>query len=142
MANAASSAAFLAGDPLVLATGGGAFMDPETRATIRREGISVWLRCKLPTLVRRVAGRSHRPLLADGNPADTLARLMDARHPTYAESDLVVDCGDEPPDHTTAKVLQALRDWRPARRLHVALSSRPPMTSWSAKACSPAPAPC
>ena len=113
----------LAGDPLVLATGGGAYMDAETRATIRREGVSVWLRCKLPTLVRRVAGRSNRPLLADGNPADTLARLMEVRHPIYAEADVVVDCGDEPPDHTTAKVLQALRDWRPARRLHVALSS-------------------
>ena len=48
---------------------------------------------------------------------------MELRHPIYAESDIVVDCGDEPPDHTTAKVLQALRDWRPARRLHVALSS-------------------
>ena len=113
----------LAGDPLVLATGGGAFMDPDTRATIRREGVSVWLRCRLPTLVRRVAGRSHRPLLAGGNPEDTLARLMELRHPTYAESDIVVDCGDEPPDHTTAKVLQALRGWAPARRLHVALSS-------------------
>ena len=45
----------LAGDPIVLATGGGAFMDPDTRAAIRREGVSVWLRCRLPTLVRRVA---------------------------------------------------------------------------------------
>ena len=113
----------LAGDPLVLATGGGAFMDPETRAAVRRDAVSVWLRCPLATLVRRVAGRSHRPLLADGSPAEVLARLMAARHPTYAEADLVVDCGDEPPDHTTTKVMQALRDWRPARRLHVALSS-------------------
>ena len=113
----------LAGDPLVLATGGGAYMDAETRATIRAEGVSVWLRCKLPTLVRRVASRNNRPLLANGNATETLARLMEARHPTYAEADLVVDCGDEPPDHTTSKVIQALRDWRPARRLHVVLSS-------------------
>ena len=51
----------LTGGPMVLATGGGAYMDPETRATIRRESASVWLRCKLPTLLRRVSTRSHRP---------------------------------------------------------------------------------
>ncbi len=113
----------LAGDPLVLATGGGAFMDPATRATIRAEGVSVWLRAKLPTLIRRVAGRGNRPLLADGNADDTLARLMEVRHPIYAEADIVVDCGDESPDHTTTRVIQALHDWRPARRLTVALSS-------------------
>ena len=113
----------LAGDPLVLATGGGAFMDPATRATIRAEGVSVWVRAKLPTLVRRVAGRGNRPLLADGNAHDTLARLMEVRHPIYAEADIVVDCGDESPDHTTSRVIQALHDWRPARRLTVALSS-------------------
>ncbi len=113
----------LAGDPLVLATGGGAFMDPATRETIRAEGVSVWLRARLPTLVRRVAGRGNRPLLADGNAHDTLARLMEVRHPIYAESDIVVDCGDESPDHTTTRVIQALHDWRPARRLTVALSS-------------------
>ena len=58
----------------MLATGGGAFMDPETRATIRREAVSVWLRCSLPTLLRRVAGRTHRPLLNDGDPEDGAAR--------------------------------------------------------------------
>ena len=60
----------LAGDPLVLAFGGGAFMDPETRAAARADSVSVWLRCPLPTLVRRVSGRDHRPLLADGDPND------------------------------------------------------------------------
>ncbi len=59
----------LSGDPLVLAFGGGAFMDPETRATVREEAVSVWLRCPLATLLRRVAGRDNRPLLADGDPA-------------------------------------------------------------------------
>jgi len=71
----------LAGEPLVLATGGGAYMDAETRATIRRDAVAVWLRCKLPTLLRRTAGRSHRPLLNDGDPAEVLQRLMAARHP-------------------------------------------------------------
>ncbi len=113
----------LAGDPLVLATGGGAFMDADTRAAIREDAVCVWLRCSLPTLVRRVSGRQNRPLLRDGDPAEILGALMEKRHPTYAEADLVVDCGDEPPDHTTAKVLEALDRWRPPRRLSIALSS-------------------
>jgi shikimate kinase/3-dehydroquinate synthase len=113
----------LAGDPLVLATGGGAFMDPQTRAAIRADGVSVWLRVRLPTLVRRVSTRTNRPLLQSGDPAEVLARLIEQRHPTYAEADLVVDCGDEPPDHTTAKVLDALHAWRQPRRLCVTLSA-------------------
>ena len=113
----------LAGDPLVLATGGGAFMDAETRAVVRAEAVSLWLRCPLPVLVRRVASRSNRPLLQDGDPADTLARLMHQRHPFYAEADLVVECGDESPDYTTARVMEALQGWRAPRRLLVALSS-------------------
>src|SRR5690348_8998241 len=60
----------LSGGPLVLAFGGGAFMDPRTRAITREAAVSVWLRCPLATLVRRVAGRDNRPLLADGNPAE------------------------------------------------------------------------
>jgi len=113
----------LANDPLVLATGGGAYMDPETRAAVRAEGVSVWLRCKLSTLVRRVANRNTRPLLQNGDPAEILGRLMEQRHPVYAEADIVVDCGEEPPEYTTTKVLQALHAWRPPRRLAVALKS-------------------
>ena len=113
----------LAGEPLVLATGGGAYMDPETRASIRRDAVSIWLRCQLPTLLRRVTGRSHRPLLTGGDPAEILQRLMTARHPTYAEADVVVDCGDENPDITTAQVLEALTAWQPSRRLSLALST-------------------
>ena len=113
----------LSGDPLVLAFGGGAFMDPETRAIVRDEAVSVWLRCPLATLLRRVAGRDNRPLLADGDPADILQRLIDVRYPIYAEADVIVDCGDESPDATTGRVLNALLGWRPPRRLSVVLSS-------------------
>jgi shikimate kinase/3-dehydroquinate synthase len=113
----------LSGDPLVLATGGGAFMDPETRAVVREEAVSIWLRCKLSTLVRRVAGRDNRPLLQDGDASDILQRLMEARHPVYAEADLAVDCGDESPDVTTGHVLNALLDWRAPRRLAITLAS-------------------
>jgi shikimate kinase/3-dehydroquinate synthase len=113
----------LAGDPMVVAFGGGAFMDPQTRETTRGEATSVWLRCTLPTLVRRVAGRDNRPLLAGRDREDTLRQLMEVRYPIYAEADVIVDCGDEHPDHTTGTVMQALSDWKPARRLHVVLSS-------------------
>ena len=114
----------LAGDPMVLATGGGAFMDAATRAAIRETAVSVWLRCRLPVLVRRVTSRSNRPLLANGDPWQVLSRLMETRHPVYAEADVIVDCGDEPPDLTTAKVLRALEEWRKPRRLAVALASQ------------------
>ncbi len=113
----------LSGDPLVLAFGGGAFMDAETRATARTEAVSIWLRCPLPTLVRRVAGREHRPLLADGDHHEILQRLIDQRYPFYAEADVIVDCGDESPDTTTTQVLNALLTWKPPRRLTVALPS-------------------
>ena len=113
----------LGGGPLVLATGGGAFMDTRTRSAIRDGAVSVWLRCRLPTLLRRVAARSHRPLLNAGDPAEILGRLMEQRHPIYAEADITVDCGDEPLEYTMSKVLQALDDWREPRRLPVALSA-------------------
>ncbi len=113
----------LAGDPMVLAYGGGAFMDAATRESTRAEAVSVWLRCTLPTLVRRVASRDNRPLLAGKDREETLRELMEIRYPVYAEADVIVDCGDEPPDVTTAGVMNALAEWKPARRLHVVLPS-------------------
>ena len=113
----------LAGDPLVLATGGGAFMDPDTRAAMRHDALSIWLRATLPILLRRVAGRTHRPLLNAGDPADVLRRLIDQRHPVYAEADIVIDCSDDSPDHTTSLVFDAITAWAPPRRLSLALSA-------------------
>ena len=113
----------LAGDPLVLATGGGAYMDPDTRSTIRSDAVSVWLRVRLPTLVRRVSSRTNRPLLQDGNAEEILAGLMEKRHPVYAEADLIVDCGDEHPEVTTGRVQQALERYRRPRKLSVSLST-------------------
>ena len=109
----------LAGEPVVLATGGGAFLDPETRRAVRETAISVWLRCPLETLVRRVAARNNRPLLAGGDAAEVLRQLMEVRHPVYAEADVTIDCGDESADATMAHVLTALLAWRPPRRLAV-----------------------
>ncbi|MGO1119314.1 shikimate kinase [Rhodovibrionaceae bacterium A322] len=94
----------------VLATGGGAFMNDETRQVIKESGVSVWLRADLDLLVRRTSRRDHRPLLKTGNPRDILARLIDERYPVYAQADLVVDSVDGPPEVTVNKVLASLKN--------------------------------
>lgn len=104
-------ARLLDGPPQVIATGGGAYMDPETRVLIAGRAISLWLRADLDTLVARTARRSNRPLLKNGDPRDTLDRLMRQRYPVYAEADIVVDSQDCPPDETTQAVLDALSAW-------------------------------
>ena len=105
----------------ILATGGGAFMDPQTRALIRERGLSVWLRAELDILLARTARRSHRPLLKKGDPREILSRLMEQRYPVYAEADLTVISDENPPEHTVERVIEALEDHfghpiRPARR--------------------------
>lgn len=102
-------ARLLNGPVQVLATGGGAFMDPQTRAEVRDSAISVWLRADLPLLMSRTARRGSRPLLRDGSRRETLKRLMAERHPVYAEADIVVDSAREPPDATVDRLMEALR---------------------------------
>jgi shikimate kinase len=99
----------LEGPPHVLSTGGGAYMDPETRAIMGRNAITIWLRADLEVLYDRVRKRSHRPLLSGGDPKEILARLMNQRYPIYAEADLVVDSTAQPADTTTDQVVEALR---------------------------------
>src|SRR5262245_30849023 len=77
-------ARLLEGGPQVLATGGGAFMNPDTRAGIRAKGVSVWLRATLDVLSRRIKRRGDRPLLKTADPGETLRRLIDERYPIYA----------------------------------------------------------
>ncbi|MEE8394127.1 MAG: shikimate kinase [Rhodospirillales bacterium] len=98
----------LDGEPLVLATGGGAFMDPDIRAMIADKGISVWLRAELDVLFRRTQRRGGRPLLNNGDPRATLAALMEKRYPVYQQADIIVDTGDDPADTTTGRVLKGL----------------------------------
>ena len=118
-------ARLLAGPPLVLATGGGAFTDSRTRAAVREAAAtSVWLRCALPTLLRRVAGREHRPMFLNRDPREVLERLLAARHPTFAEADVIVDCTDEPPETTTRRVAEAIAAHREPARLPVRLGAR------------------
>lgn len=92
----------------VLATGGGAFMDPATRALIACRGVSVWLRAELDVLAARVARRNNRPLLQTRDPRAVLAELIERRHPIYAEADVVVDSGEGPLEFTTTRVIAAL----------------------------------
>ncbi len=92
----------------VLATGGGAFMHPDTRADIAKAGISVWLRAELPVLMRRVQKRDTRPLLKSGNPEMTMRRLMEARYPVYAHADLIVDSREEPHDLIVSEIVGRL----------------------------------
>ncbi|MDX2222111.1 MAG: shikimate kinase [Rhodospirillaceae bacterium] len=98
----------LNGPPCVLAAGGGAFMDPETRRLIKSRALSVWLRADLETLVARTKGRNHRPLLNQGDPRETLAHLIEVRYPVYAEADVAVETGMDNPNITTARALEAL----------------------------------
>ncbi len=104
-------ARLLGGPPRVLATGGGAYMDPQTRAAIREHATSVWLRADLDLLLKRTARRNNRPLLKRGNPRDILGCLMTERHPVYAEADIVVDSVDAPPDVTVERLLEALENY-------------------------------
>ncbi len=98
----------LDGPVQILATGGGAFMDPITRERIGSVGHSLWLRADLETLVARVTRRTHRPLLVGTDPREVLTRLMALRYPIYAEADLVVDSLPGSPDQTVRAVLDAL----------------------------------
>ena len=94
--------------PHVLATGGGAFMDTETRELIKEEGLSIWLRAALDVLVDRVSRNDNRPLLNRGNPRDILEKLIEVRYPIYAEADLVVDSDAGPHFKVVEKIIWKL----------------------------------
>lgn len=98
----------LGGGPQVLATGGGAYMNIDTRKAIEAAGISVWLRADLEILLRRVAKRDNRPLLKSGDPAVIMRRLMEERYPVYAEADVIVDSRDVPHDVIVDEIVDAL----------------------------------
>jgi shikimate kinase len=101
-------ARLLASGPQVLATGGGAFMNAETRANIERHGVSVWLRAELPVLMRRVLKRDTRPLLQNGDPEGVMRRLMEARYPVYRDSDVIVESRDVPHEIIVTEIVEAL----------------------------------
>jgi shikimate kinase len=84
-------ARLLEGGPQVLATGGGAYMNADTRALIRTKAVSVWLRADFDVLMKRIKRRTDRPMLKTADPAATLKQLMDVRYPVYAEADITIE---------------------------------------------------
>lgn len=94
--------------PQVLSTGGGAFMNPDTRAAIATKGISIWLNAELEVLMKRVRRRQDRPLLKTDDPAATLRNLMLERYSTYALADLTVESRDVPHDKIVDEIIDAL----------------------------------
>jgi shikimate kinase len=95
--------------PQVLSTGGGAFMNEQTRQAIAAHGVSVWLKAEIDVLLDRVGRKNNRPLLKTGNARDILLRLMDQRYPTYALADLTVHTRDEKKDVIASEVVSALK---------------------------------
>lgn len=113
----------LDGPRVVLATGGGAFMDAETRTVVRARGLSIWIRAPLPLLLKRVAGRTHRPLLMSGDPGTILQGLMQRRHPIYAEADIVIDSRDESVETMASRMAETVLEHLPALTVPVTLAA-------------------
>jgi shikimate kinase len=100
----------LDGKPKVLATGGGAFIQPETRAAIQAAGISIWLKADRDLLLARVKRRNNRPLLQDGDPAEIIEKLIAERYPVYAEAAIHIQSRDIAHDAVIDDILAALAD--------------------------------
>ena len=101
-------ARLLASGPQVLATGGGAMMDAETRRNVKRAGISIWVKAELPVLLRRVAKRNNRPLF-EGRDAETVMKeLMEARNPVFATADIIVESREIPHEVIVDEIVAAI----------------------------------
>jgi len=101
-------ARLLEGGPQVLATGGGAFMNPDTRAAIAAKGISIWLKAEFDVLMKRIRRRQDRPLLRTEDPGATLRKLMEERDPIYALADLTVQSRDVLHDKIVDEIVSGL----------------------------------
>ena len=95
----------------VLATGGGAYMNAETRATIKRNAISIWLRADFDLLMRRVRRRSNRPLLQNDDPEAVMRKLIADRYPVYAEADITIDSRDVAHTSIVNSIIRSLARW-------------------------------
>ena len=97
--------------PAVVATGGGAFIQDETRELVLEKSVSIWLDSDEETLVERVTRKDTRPLLRGGNPRDIVSRLKQEREPYYRKAALHVVSDSGPHQHTVLKILEALNTW-------------------------------
>lgn len=98
-------------DRKILATGGGAFVDPDTRALVQSRAISVWLDSDIETLIERVGRKDNRPLLKNGNPREILTRLREERRPFYEQAAIHVVSGNQPHQQTAHTILKAIDAW-------------------------------
>lgn len=94
--------------PMILATGGGAYMNAETREAIARAGVSIWLNAELDVLMDRVSRRQNRPLLKNDDPRGVMQRLMEVRYPVYALSDLHVMTRDDKKEVIAGELIDIL----------------------------------
>jgi shikimate kinase len=101
-------ARLLEGGPQVMATGGGAVMNADTRAAIRAKGVSIWLKAEYDVLLRRVKRRTDRPMLKTADPAETLRRLLLERNPVYAQADVTLHSRDAPHEAIVNEAIAAL----------------------------------
>lgn len=95
----------------IIATGGGAFVNPETRALILDKGIAVWLDSEIDVLVDRVGRKDTRPLLKNGDPREILTRLKAEREPAYAQAPIRVMSSSGPQSRTVGRVLKGIAQW-------------------------------
>mgnify|MGYP003492889591 CR=1 FL=1 len=95
----------------ILATGGGAYVNDETRARIQHDGVSVWLKAPLPLLMKRVMKRQDRPLLKTGDPEAVMRGLIEKRYPIYAHADVAVESRDVQHGQMVNDVIRALAQW-------------------------------
>jgi shikimate kinase len=104
-------ARLLESGPQVLATGGGAFMNADTRGAISHNGISVWLKAEFDVLMRRIKRRQDRPLLRTEDPGETLRVLMAERYPAYAQADITIQSREVPHEKIVDEIVGALAQW-------------------------------
>ena len=103
----------LSGPPQVLATGGGAYLNTDTRAMMREHAVTIWLNADLETLWKRVSRRNHRPLLRRPDAKQVLSSLFEERRPIYELADLTVPSVDGPHSKTVVSIIKALETWTP-----------------------------
>ena len=104
-------ARLLEGGPVVLATGGGAFMREETRGRIAAKAISIWLRADHDVIMRRVRRRADRPLLQTADPEGTVTRLLTEREPVYGKANLTIASRDVPHDRIVDECIETLHEY-------------------------------
>ncbi len=101
----------LSGTPCILATGGGAFMNPSIREAIQEKALSVWLKAEVEVLLERVSRRDSRPLLKSGDKKQILERLMEERYPIYEQAHITIDSGHSSHEKVVDAIIQAVAAW-------------------------------